>query len=530
MVCKVLGPRIRQGLVCVFLLMFAPQASGGLLFDMEGGFWDPEPVEAHGTLLIPPEAFRGVAHAQFLEGTMPRDPGILETGQTKVTVKKWVEFPFPGEPVTVPQPTLPEAASWASLEVAQVHEDATPQVIAHVINKGSSTEAVFQGASCEITPDYYTQPAPFLDGSDDNSGGYVAASDNAPDQKVLVAECAAEVLSVQHPRWIDFYGMDLLLDSSEHEEPETIRTGTWTETDETGLLTRKVTQVLQMRPEEPPRFVMDWDADLKVQAPALDVIGSLGSDHREGWLTWGDHDWQGPLDAWRATGHFTLDATRDEEMALSGTTTDAPPRSDGEGGWASTPIAAVPVVLAAGGVAGLTRSAWGLFARIPAKKVLEHPRRAAIMAHVRADPGAEVTAVARELEIARGVALHHIKRLRQEGFIRVTRLNGRTALFAADSGHLGNEEAAVLLRRDASRNLYEAIRAQPGIDQSTLADMLDITQQRVSLLLKRMDEAGLVRKDRKAGRLTYYPARRRRREAAALPNVQQHAAQEQTSG
>lgn len=232
------------------------------------------------------------------------------------------------------------------------------------------------------------------------------------------------------------------------------------------------------------------------------------------------HARTGPLSSGETAGQADPESPEDRGLTNAGNPTGALGRSETIDPWHSPQGAMVTVALAAGTTALLVRVVLGLFARIPTNKVLEHPRRAAIMDHIRADPGAEVSAVARKLDMARGVALHHIKRLRQEGFIRITKLNGRTALFAAESGHLGHEEATVLLRREASRNLYEAIRARPGIDQSTLADSLGITQQRVSLLLRRMLAAGVVSKDRESGRLVYYPAGRVGGDAAiqALPD------------
>lgn len=502
--------RMKQGFGLAVLLLLLPQARGDVLFEMDGGFWDPEPVQAHGILSFPPDSYRGVAHARFLEGSLPRDPLVLETGETRIMIKKWIEPPVaagPGGELVdwIPQPSTVASASWSTLEVEGIHPDGAPQMIGAVVGKGTSVEAAFAGASCDIAPDHYQQPIAFVGQPDDDQGPGPAPGERQG-EKLLVAECTADRLSIEHPHWIDFYGMQLLLDSSNHDEPEIIRTGTWQETDETGLFTRNVTQILQVRPVEPPRFTMDWDAALRIQAPAIDVVGSVASLPRDGRLAWGPHDWEGPLDAWKATGHFSLGTSPDEEMTLAGTTIDAPPKLDGGIPWRASPGAVAALVLVGGGLALLIRFAWGLFARIPAKKVLDHRRRAAILDQVRADPGAEVSTVARQLGLSRGVALHHIRRLRQEGFIRFTRLNGRTALFAAEHGHRGHEGATVLLRRETSRNLYEAIRHRPGADQSTLAHSLGITQQRVSLLLGRMVEAGLVSKHRESGRLKYYPA------------------------
>lgn len=145
----------------------------------------------------------------------------------------------------------------------------------------------------------------------------------------------------------------------------------------------------------------------------------------------------------------------------------------------------------------------GLLSR-RARSVLDHPRRAAILHHIQEDPGIETAVVARELGLARGVARHHINRLHREGHLRLRRINGRTALFAADSGHRGEEAAAVLLRRKTTRRLYTVLVEQPGMDQAQLARLMGITQPNVSRLLRRMEAAGLVHKASDGGRFCYF--------------------------
>jgi DNA-binding transcriptional ArsR family regulator len=194
---------------------------------------------------------------------------------------------------------------------------------------------------------------------------------------------------------------------------------------------------------------------------------------------------------------------------------DTPPAAAaaaGPGAWTlpSTPAATTGIGLVAA-IAGLLYYFWpalkggplvGLFSRIRSDKVLDHPQRARLLDAIQADPGVHFQELARRLGLGHGVLDHHLRKLMDADLVLLRRAPGYTCYFpkATDRRMM---DAAPMLRSGGSRAVLGAVAERPGVSSRDLASHLGLAPSTVSYHLKRLETAGLVLPDPRAGvRLT----------------------------
>lgn len=159
---------------------------------------------------------------------------------------------------------------------------------------------------------------------------------------------------------------------------------------------------------------------------------------------------------------------------------------------------------------------FGLFSRIRDDRVLEHPQRSRLMEAIRAEPGVHFQELARRLELGHGVLEHHVRKLVDAELVVVRRSSGYTCYFpkATDRRMM---DAAPMLRSGGSRAVLQAVAAKPGTSSRDLASHLGLAPSTVSYHLKRLETAGLVLPDARAGvRLTALGAQASGQAAAGL--------------
>lgn len=186
--------------------------------------------------------------------------------------------------------------------------------------------------------------------------------------------------------------------------------------------------------------------------------------------------------------------------------------ASGPGAWQlpSAPAAATGIGLLAV-LTGLLYYFWpalkagplvGLFSRIRGDRVLEHPQRARLLDAIQADPGVHFQELARRLGLGHGALDHHLRKLMDADLVVLRRAPGYTCYFpkATDRRVM---DAAPVLRSGGSRMVLGAVADKPGVSSRDLASHLGLAPSTVSYHLKRLETAGLVLPDPRAGvRLT----------------------------
>lgn len=140
-----------------------------------------------------------------------------------------------------------------------------------------------------------------------------------------------------------------------------------------------------------------------------------------------------------------------------------------------------------------------LFSRIERPAALHHPARAHILALVEAQPGIHFQEITRRLEMGRGAAHHHLRKLVHVGLVSEQSGNGYLCYFAKGRVDRRLMETAPLLKSAGARNLLTSATVQPGLSSLQLAAAARLDPATVSYHLRRLADFELVRLER-AGR------------------------------
>lgn len=145
----------------------------------------------------------------------------------------------------------------------------------------------------------------------------------------------------------------------------------------------------------------------------------------------------------------------------------------------------------------------GGYSRILSGDPLRNPVRASMVDAIKADPGVTASQLARRLGIGWGSLAHHGSLLCKEGLILIES-HGRYRHFFPRGIPGEKRTALALLRRARTRHALDAVVANPGISQRDLAGILGVTPAGALWHAKRLENAGLVRRQRYGRRVGYH--------------------------
>lgn len=140
-----------------------------------------------------------------------------------------------------------------------------------------------------------------------------------------------------------------------------------------------------------------------------------------------------------------------------------------------------------------------LYARLAARRALEHPRRARMLDTLRASPGMTLAQLQRATGLSNGVARHHVALLQAAGAIRVVRDGSRRRLWPTEAPRV--EGAPELGER-----VLDALAARGPMRAGELAAELGVSRQALHYHLKKLERAGRVVARRDAAGVVVEPA------------------------
>lgn len=152
-----------------------------------------------------------------------------------------------------------------------------------------------------------------------------------------------------------------------------------------------------------------------------------------------------------------------------------------------------------GGLAGLA-----LYTRLARTELLDHGVRDRIYAAIKERPGVTLQELAEAGGVGRTAAAYHLRVLGREGLV-ASRRDGRVRRFHANGHQLDAAEKLAALGHPSGRALADVVTAEPGLDQSTLAERLGLSSSLAHWHLKRLEAAGVVAKSRDGRKVRYYP-------------------------
>jgi DNA-binding transcriptional ArsR family regulator len=127
-----------------------------------------------------------------------------------------------------------------------------------------------------------------------------------------------------------------------------------------------------------------------------------------------------------------------------------------------------------------------LYSRIAPARLLAHPARDRMLAHVRADPGLHARELQRRLELAHGVFSHHLQRLQEGGLLRVVPDGALRRLYPTGT-------ATPAPTPPLGKRALDAITRRGSVSAAILADELGVSRQALHYHLKRLAIDGRIR-------------------------------------
>jgi predicted transcriptional regulator len=128
--------------------------------------------------------------------------------------------------------------------------------------------------------------------------------------------------------------------------------------------------------------------------------------------------------------------------------------------------------------------------------VAAHPQRARIIALLRDRPGLHLRELQRQLNLSRGVADHHLRKLLQAGLISERASHGYRCFFVRGTLDRRLMEAVPALRSDGASRILSAVVSRPGQGLEDLARSTSLTSQTVAYHVRRLQAAGLLTQTR----------------------------------
>ena len=134
-------------------------------------------------------------------------------------------------------------------------------------------------------------------------------------------------------------------------------------------------------------------------------------------------------------------------------------------------------------------------------------QRTRIVDAVAVSPGIHFSELVRRLDLAPGQVQYHLKRLRRRGEIEEERLYGRTHYYPpeVDAWERG---ALAVLRRETARDVVAYLLAEGPSRPASVADDVGVARSTLEYHVGRLEERGLVEKERDArNHVTLVPVR-----------------------
>ncbi|HUR25025.1 MAG TPA: winged helix-turn-helix transcriptional regulator [Candidatus Thermoplasmatota archaeon] len=132
----------------------------------------------------------------------------------------------------------------------------------------------------------------------------------------------------------------------------------------------------------------------------------------------------------------------------------------------------------------------GLFSRIQAPHLLDHPRRVLILDAIAAEPGIHFSELLRRTGMGNGSLHHHLKTLRDAGRVEARAAQGYTCYFPA--GAQSGARGAAAAKADGAQRILGHVRSHPGRSVKQVAAECGLHPSTVTYHVQRLCEAGLV--------------------------------------
>jgi predicted transcriptional regulator len=117
------------------------------------------------------------------------------------------------------------------------------------------------------------------------------------------------------------------------------------------------------------------------------------------------------------------------------------------------------------------------------------------------NPGEHYSGIKKDLSLPNGSLVHHLSVLEKGSKIK-SRRDGRLKRFYTVGTQIPETNGGVL--SEVQKRILDAVKDVPGVTQKEMASLLGVHQSSVSYQMRRLEERGLVRSEKKGRKVHYY--------------------------
>lgn len=223
--------------------------------------------------------------------------------------------------------------------------------------------------------------------------------------------------------------------------------------------------------------------------PDLEIVDSSATSVHARSVDYDDRDSRTRIEANGQHVHAEGSATPSGEGSVP-----MPPEAAGAGVLAAVVALAVVVLKTKGLLAPL-------YTRLSPDEVRDHAVRQQIVEIVADEPGIHFRELKRRVDAGRGILDHHLEKLVEVDLLDEARGDTYRCYFPA--GEVDRRVMAVAdrLRADGARAVLTALRERPSRSLTELADAAELSSSTAGYHLDRLQDAGLLTKERRGGSL-----------------------------
>ncbi len=145
-----------------------------------------------------------------------------------------------------------------------------------------------------------------------------------------------------------------------------------------------------------------------------------------------------------------------------------------------------------------------MYSRLKRDELLDNPARRAVYEHVKANPGATLTATMDAAGLGWGTTVYHLQRLHKAQFVVADRVAGGRRFWVQGATTAPERHAAGALVHGTAQAVHALVEARPGIAQEDVCAALDLTASAASKNLAKLARAGLVTRVKDGRRVRYH--------------------------
>jgi predicted transcriptional regulator len=146
------------------------------------------------------------------------------------------------------------------------------------------------------------------------------------------------------------------------------------------------------------------------------------------------------------------------------------------------------------------------YAKVRKEALLDNKIRDQIMHLVREDPGINASDIQRKVGAGWGTVVHHLHKLEENRLVSSIVDGRQRCFFPVGIVDFSRRGQMTVLRNERTKGIYSIIADEPGLVQGAIASRVGVSVPSAIWHLRRLEDAGLVGRDKQGRHVHYYPA------------------------